>query len=306
MHLYLAIAGTSVNAFSILGLGGIGGILAGLFGTGGGFLLTPLLIMLGIPPAVAAASDSNQIVAASCSGALAHRRMGNVDLKMGGIYLSGALLGGVAGTKAVHVLCNFGQYNVTVRIFYTALLALIGGFFFYESVRALRWNRTMRLNCTLNKLCSRLPFQTEFRVSGIKTSIILVVALGAFVGFLAAMLGIGGGFITIPVMIYLLGVPTLIAVGTGLFQILFTSINVTFLQAVYNHNVDVMLAALLFIGAAIGAQLGARLSRFFRPEQLRLVLSLVLLGVMVKLSFGLFNLSGYPVILLREGFNAPL
>ncbi|MGC7846775.1 sulfite exporter TauE/SafE family protein [Desulforudis sp. 1088] len=289
MNLYLAVAGMPVNPLIILGLGGIVGMMSGLFGVGGGFLLTPLLMMFGIPPAVAAASDSNQIVAASCSGALAHKRLGNVDIKMGLIFLSGAVAGGTFGTQMVKVLRLLGNYDVTVKLVYVVLLALVGGFMLWESLRASRGlNRhPTKAGAGIKYLMSRLPLQTEFRVSGIRASIVFVVGLGFLVGFLAALLGVGGGFITVPAMIYLLGMPTLVAIGTDLFQIVFTSINVTFQQAVINHSVDVLLAVLLFCGSTIGAQLGARLCRYFRPEQLRVLLAVIVLLVMVKLAMGL-------------------
>jgi len=301
MHLHLAVADATVNTFSLLALGGVGGILAGLFCTGGGFLLTPLLIIFGIPPAVATASVSSQIVAASASGALAHKRMGNVDVKMSLVYLTGALFGGTAGTQVVRLLCDCGQYDTLVRLFYVGLLTIVGGFTFYESFTALRGCRRVDMHVAFQKLIGRLPWQMEFEVSGVRASVLVIIALGALVGFLAAMLGIGGGFITIPLMIYLLGVPTLVAVGTGLFQILLTSINVTFLQAVTNHSVDIVLAIVLCSGTVIGAQVGAILSRFFRPEQLRLVFSLVILAVMFKFLLGLFSCPGNLGLLIKGG-----
>lgn len=307
MSLYLAVAGMAIDPLVILCLGGGVGIMSGLFGVGGGFLLTPLLIMAGIPPAVAAASDSNQIVAASSSGALAHKKMGNVDIKMGLIFLCGAVLGGTAGTQMVRTLRGYGSYDVTVKMAYVFLLVSVGSFMLWESLRALRRGITEgkgRNNGTprLKALLARLPLQTEFRVSGIRASILFIIALGFLVGLLAALLGVGGGFITVPAMIYLLGVPTLVAIGTDLFQIVFTSMNVTFQQAVTNHSVDLILAVLLFAGSAVGAQVGARLSRYFRAEQLRLLLSIIVLLVMISLLVGLMTAPEAMISLIgREG-----
>ncbi|HHW44596.1 MAG TPA: sulfite exporter TauE/SafE family protein [Desulfotomaculum sp.] len=286
MSIYLAVAGMSVNVFLIMGLGALVGVLSGLFGVGGGFLLTPLLMMVGIPPAVAAASDSNQIVAASCSGAIAHKRLGNVDMKMGITFLIGGIMGGTVGAQLVKVLRGFGNYDFAVKLIYVVVLALIGGFMFIESLNALRGKVKVSDPAKPSKFkrfLASLPLQTDFPVSGIRASIIFVVGLGFLVGLLAALMGVGGGFITVPAMIYLLGMPTMAAIGTDLFQIVFTSMNVTFQQAITNHTVDVVLAVLLFCGSTIGAQIGARFSKRFKGEQLRVLLSLIVLMVMVKM-----------------------
>jgi len=286
MSIYLAVAGMPVNIFLIMGLGGIVGILSGLFGVGGGFLLTPLLMMFGIPPAVAAASDSNQIVAASSSGALAHKRLGNVDMKMGVTFLVGGIMGGTVGAHLVKILRSMGNYDFAVKVIYVVVLAGIGGFMFIESLNALKGKKKENNSCKPSRFrlfLSKIPFQTEFKVSGIRTSIIFVVGLGFLVGMLAALMGVGGGFITVPTMIYVLGMPTMAAIGTDLFQIVFTSANVTFQQAITNHTVDVVLAILLFCGSTIGAQFGARMSKRFKGEQLRILLSIIVLLVMVKM-----------------------
>lgn len=302
MGLYLAVAGMPVNVLIILGLGAAVGILSGLFGVGGGFLLTPLLMMCGIPPPVAAASDSNQIVAASCSGALAHKRLGNIDIKMGLTFLAGSILGGTAGTQLVRVLRGFGNYDVIVKIAYVCLLATIGGFMFWESLQALR-GKTKNGNgrSFTARLVARLPWQVHFPVSGVRVSVLFVVGLGFLVGTLAALLGVGGGFITVPAMIYLLGMPTIVAIGTDLFQIVFTSMNVTFQQAITNHTVDVVLAVLLFCGSTIGAQVGARLSRLFRGEQLRIILAVMVLLVMLKLFIDLVRVPADLITLTTGG-----
>ncbi|MEW5762811.1 MAG: sulfite exporter TauE/SafE family protein [Bacillota bacterium] len=304
MDVYLPIAGMPVNVFLILGLGALVGVLSGLFGVGGGFLLTPLLIFAGIPPAVAAASDTNQIVAASASGALAHKRLGNVDVKMGITYLVGGVLGGTAGAQLVRVLRGVGNYDVTMKIVYVIMLTLVGGFMLIESVNALRGKKKEAdpgKPSAFKRFVEKLPLQTEFKVSGVRTSIIFVVGLGFIVGVLAALLGVGGGFITMPAMIYLLGMPTIVAIGTDLFQIVFTSMNVTIQQAIANHTVDVVLAILLFCGSTIGAQFGARFSKYFRGEQLRILLALIVLCVMVKLVFDLVTTPASLITLTAGG-----
>ncbi len=311
MSIYLAIAGMPVKMLMIVGLGGVVGVLSGLFGVGGGFLLTPLLIMFGIPPAVAAASDSNQIVAASCSGALAHRRLGNVDIKMGATFLVGGVLGGTIGAQLVKFLRVLGNYDFAVTCLYVVMLAGIGGFMFFESMNSLR-NKKSGANETagcgengnttgFKRFLQKLPLQTEFKVSGIKASIIFVVGLGFIVGLLAALMGVGGGFITVPAMIYLLGMPTMAAIGTDLFQIVFTSMNVTFQQAITNHTVDIVLAVLIFCGSTVGAQVGARLSKKFNAEQIRVLLSVIVLVVMVKMLFTLVSTPEQMIILTHSG-----
>lgn len=308
MSIYLAIAGMPVNIFLIMGLGGVVGVLSGLFGVGGGFLLTPLLIMFGIPPAVAAASDSNQIVAASCSGALAHKRLGNVDVKMGATFLVGGIIGGTVGAQLVKVLRNLGNYDFAVTCLYVVMLASIGGFMFFESINALKGKKDNNAEeikdkkpSGFKKFLQSLPLQTEFKVSGVRASIIFVVGLGFIVGLLAALMGVGGGFITVPAMIYLLGMPTMAAIGTDLFQIVFTSMNVTFQQAITNHTVDIVLAVLIFCGSTIGAQVGAKLSKKLKAEQIRILLSLIVLLVMVKMLLALVCTPEQMITLTQSG-----
>jgi len=304
MSIYLAVAGMPVNIFLIIGLGGLVGVLSGLFGVGGGFLLTPLLMMVGIPPAVAAASDSNQIVAASSSGAIAHKRLGNVDMKMGIIFLVGGIMGGTVGAQLVKILRNLGNYDFAVKIIYVVVLAGIGGFMLVESLNALR-GKVKPVDhgkpSFFKRLMTTLPLQTDFGVSGIRASVIVVVGLGFLVGLMAALMGVGGGFITVPAMIYLLGMPTMVAIGTDLFQIVFTSMNVTFQQAITNHTVDVVLAVLLFCGSTIGAQIGARLSSRFKGEQLRILLALIVLAVMVQMFISLITAPQEVIGLTRGG-----
>lgn len=290
MSIYLAIAGMPVKILTVIGLGGVVGVLSGLFGVGGGFLLTPLLIMFGIPPAVAAASDSNQIIAASCSGALAHSRLGNVDLKMGAIFLLGGIVGGTVGAQLVKVLRVLGNYDFAVTCLYVVMLAGVGGFMFYESYNTIINNKSAdetdekeKRPSGFKKFLRRLPLQTDFKASGIRASIIFVVGLGLIVGLLAALMGVGGGFISVPAMIYLLGMPTMTAIGTDLFQIVFTSMNVTFQQAITNHTVDIVLAILLFAGSTVGAQLGVGLGKRLKAEQIRILLSIIVLVVMFRM-----------------------
>ncbi|MGB9803334.1 sulfite exporter TauE/SafE family protein [Desulfofundulus sp.] len=288
MNIFLPIAGVQMSVYMVLGLGGLVGLLSGLFGVGGGFLLTPLLMMAGIPPAVAAASDTNQIVAASISGTCAHLQAGNVDLKLGLIMVAGGFAGGTAGTALVRVLRQMGNFEFTVKIVYVIMLLVIGSFMFWESFNALR-NKGAKLQIPAGKsqessLLNRLPLKAYFPVSGIECSMISLFGLGFLIGVLAALMGVGGGFIMLPVMIYILGIPTLKAVGTSLFTVLFTAANVTLVQAMVNRTVDVVLALLLLLGSAIGAQLGARIGRRLKAEQLRIVFSLIVLGVMVKMA----------------------
>lgn len=292
MSIFLPIAGVQMSVYMVLGLGGLVGLLSGLFGVGGGFLLTPLLMMAGIPPAVAAASDTNQIVAASISGTFAHLQAGNVDFKLGLIMVAGGLAGGTAGTALVRLLRQLGNFEFTLKIVYVIMLLVIGSFMFMESFNALRKKGTVPqtpVNKSLesSSMLNRLPLKAYFPVSGIECSIISLFGLGFLIGVLAALMGVGGGFIMLPVMIYILGIPTLRAVGTSLFTVLFTAANVTLVQAVVNRTVDVVLALLLLLGSAAGAQLGARIGRRLKAEQLRIVFSLIVLGVMVKMAHDL-------------------
>jgi hypothetical protein len=301
-NIFLPVAGMSINLFLILGIGGLVGFLSGLFGVGGGFLLTPLMMMIGIPPAVAAASDSNQIVAAATSGAMAHTRLGNVDMKMGIIILLGGIAGGTIGVQVVKVLRQMGNFEFAVKAVYVLMLGGVGGAMFVESLRALRKNpiegqEGMGGSPKFSRFFNRLPLKMEFKKSGLNTSAIFPFTIGATVGFLAALMGVGGGFIMVPTMIYVIGMPTVVAIGTDLFQIVFTTANVTLQQAMTNHTVDIVLAMVLLCGSTIGAQFGAKVSRVLRGEQIRVLLSLIVLAMMIKLLFDLLitpeNLVGW-------------
>ncbi len=307
MTIFLPIAGISVNVFLLIGLGGLVGFLSGLFGVGGGFLLTPLMMMIGIPPAVAAASDSNQIVAAAASGAAAHWRMGNVNIKMGLIILSGGLIGSTLGVQAVKVLRELGNFDFVIRVSYVLLLGGVGTFMLFESLRAIRKTRQtipdkpgiddIRPHGSVTHF-SKWPFQVNFPKMHLRTSALVPFIAGAVVGFMTGIMGVGGGVILVPVMIYVIGMPTVIVIGTGLFQMVFTTANVTIQQAVANQTVDVMLAVMLFSGSVIGAQIGAKVSTHFRGEQLRIYLSIIILGVMLKILIDLLTAPGNVIALL--------
>jgi uncharacterized membrane protein YfcA len=301
--IYLPIAGVSVPTLLLFGLGLGVGFLSGLFGVGGGFLLTPLLIMIGIPPTVAAASDSNQIIAASTSGTLAHWRRNNVDIKMGSILLIGGVLGGTLGVQIIKILRSTGNADFVIEAIYILMLGIIGVYMFQESLRNLRaplekvgetveeQSRTLRKKkvSKITQAYQMLPFQTHFPKSGVSLSIFVPLFLGILVGILAAIMGVGGGFIMVPVMVYMLRMPMHVVVGTSLFQILFTCINVTFMQSYYNQTVDIVLALILLFGSTIGAQVGAKVSDRLNAEQLKIILATIVLLVMLQLTFGLIS-----------------
>ncbi len=290
MQIYLPIAEISLDALMLLGLGGAVGLLSGMFGVGGGFLMTPLLIFIGVPPAVAVGTEANQVVAASVSGALAHWRRGNVDVRMGLVLLAGGLLGSAFGVWLFTFLRGIGQIDFVIEIAYVVFLGIIGSLMVVESVRA--WFRSRNPAAPRRKLhyhtwAHGLPFKMRFRRSKLYISALLPFGVGVFVGILAAIMGVGGGFVMVPAMIYLLGMPTAVVVGTSLFQIVFVTANVTFLQAVNNQTVDIVLALLLIIGSVIGAQLGARLGGRLRGEEMRAALGLIVLAVCVRVAWGL-------------------
>lgn len=293
MYIYLPIAGNSINLLLFFGLGAAVGFLSGLFGVGGGFLLTPLLIMFGIPPTVAAATDSNQIVAASTSGTYAHWKMGNVDIKMGIYLLIGGVMGGTVGVQLIKILRATGDADFVIKITYVVMLGVIGSYMFIESLQSLRKARFREVKQAepstswFAKLNAQLPLKTNFAKSGIEMSVIMPLVLGTMVGILAAIMGVGGGFIMVPVMVYLLRMPMHVVVGTSLFQILFTCINVTFMQAYTNHTVDFILAVILLLGSTIGAQIGAKASRRLKGDQLKILLATIVLLVMFQMLFSL-------------------
>ena len=290
-HLYLPIAGNSVNVLLIFAMGGMVGILSGIFGVGGGFLMTPLLIMAGIPPTVAAASDSNQIVGASTSGTLAHYRLGNVDVKMGIVLLIGGVIGGTMGVQVIKILRQLGNADFLIKVTYVLMLGFVGFYMFVESLQALKKDKVAvvaaKKESKYARLVNKLPWQVDFDKSGIRLSILMPLVLGTFVGVLAAIMGVGGGFIMVPVMVYLLRMPMHVVVGTSLFQILFTCINVTIMQSYTNHTVDFILALILLLGSTLGAQFGAKISKRLKGDQLKIFLASLVLLVMVKMLFDL-------------------
>jgi hypothetical protein len=289
MQIYLPIAEVSVNAFLLLGLGGLVGVLSGMFGVGGGFLMTPLLFFIGIPPAVAVATGANQIVASSISAVLAHFRRRSVDLRMGTVLLIGGLVGAGFGVMLFNYLKAMGQVDLLVTLFYVVFLGIIGGLMFFESLRAIR--RTRRGGPVRPRKkhtwIQKLPLKMRFRTSGLYISVIPPVLVGMSVGVLAAIMGVGGGFIMVPAMIYLLGMPTKVVVGTSLFQIIFVAAFTTMLHAVSSQIVDVVLALLLMVGGVLGAQIGTQIGARMKAEQLRILLAILVLAVCFKLALDL-------------------
>jgi len=293
MHIYLPIAEVSVNMLLLLGLGAGIGMLSGLFGVGGGFLMTPLLMFIGIPPAVAVATGANQIAAASFSGVLTHWRRKTVDFKMGGVMLAGGLAGSAVGVRIFSYLREIGQVELLVSLCYVVFLGTVGALMFVESVQALRNTRKGRpVKRKRHNWVHHLPFKMRFRQSNLYISAIPPLLVGALVGMLAAIMGVGGGFIMVPAMIYLLGMATTVVIGTSLFQILFVAIFTTLAHAALNQTVDALLAILLIVGGVVGAQVGALIAPRLRAEQLRVLLSLLVIAVCVKLGVDLVTTPG--------------
>ncbi|WP_108860778.1 sulfite exporter TauE/SafE family protein [Ruegeria sp. Alg231-54] len=290
MQIYLPIAEVSVNAFLLLGLGGMVGILSGMFGVGGGFLMTPLLFFIGIPPAVAVATEANQIVASSFSGVLAHFRRKTVDLRMGTVLLIGGLIGAALGVVIFNYLKSLGQVDLLVTLCYVVFLGVVGGLMFIESLNALRKSKkgvSAPPKRRQRGWVHAMPFKMRFRTSGLYISVIPPALVGLFVGVLSAIMGVGGGFIMVPAMIYLLGMPTKVVVGTSLFQIIFVTAFTTMLHATTNFTVDVVLAVLLLVGGVIGAQIGTVIGARMPAEQLRVLLAALVLAVCGKLALDL-------------------
>ncbi len=288
MQLYLPIAEVSINALLILGLGGLVGILSGMFGVGGGFLITPLLFMAGIPPAVAVATSASQIVASSFSALLAHLKRRNVDIRMGLVLLLGGLIGSALGVTVFNILKAAGQVDLLVKLCYVVFLGIVGGLMLLESLRAMRRaRRGAPPQRRRHNWIHALPFKIKFRVSGLYISVIPPILVGLFVGLLAAIMGVGGGFIMVPAMIYLLGMPTKVVIGTSLFQIIFVTAFTTLLHATTNYTVDIMLALILILGGVIGAQVGTRIGVLLRAEQLRVLLAVLVLAVCGQLALDL-------------------
>lgn len=287
MEIYLPIAEVSVDLLVLLALGAFVGFLSGVFGVGGGFLLTPFLIFVGIPPAVAVASSANQLVGTSVSGVIAHWRRGNVDFKMGAVLLAGGFLGSLLGVWVFGLLRRIGQIELFINICYIVLLGSLGALMLVESVSTfLRRRRTAAPRRKLHQhtWVHGLPLKLRFRRSKLYISALLPLGLGFIIGILSAVMGVGGGFIMVPAMIYVLGMPTLVVPGTSLFQIIFVAAAVTVLQAVGNRTVDILLTVLLLVGAVFGAQFGTRWATKLRGEQLRGLLAILVIAVAVKLA----------------------
>jgi len=290
--IYLPIAEMSVNMVVLLAMGGAVGFLSGMFGVGGGFLITPLLIFYNIPPAIAVATGANQVIASSFSGALAHFKRGTLDVKLGTILLLGGIVGSTLGISIFSYLRDLGQLDLIVSLLYVVFLGTVGGLMLVESMRALRRVRggqpATPANAAHHNWIHRMPLKMRFRTSKLFVSIIPVLAIGAGIGVLSSIMGVGGGFIMVPALIYLLKVPTNVVVGTSLFQIIFVSAYTTIVHSTTNHSVDVVLAFLLMVGGVAGAQYGTRVGQKLRGEQLRALLGLLVLAVALRLAFDLF------------------
>ncbi|NBX03362.1 MAG: sulfite exporter TauE/SafE family protein [Alphaproteobacteria bacterium] len=290
MNIYLPIAELSVNVFVLLGLGAGTGVLAGMFGVGGGFLMTPLLIFIGVSPSVAVATAANQIIASSLSGFLAHMRRGNVDFKMGLFLLLGGVAGSTLGVCLFRWLKDIGHIDLLISLCYVTFLGIIGAIMASDSLYALlKIDRKSSTQSDKQTLGSRLPFKMHFPRSNLTISVITPVLIGFFVGIMVSLMGIGGGFFLVPAMIYILGMPTSMVIGTSLFQIIFITANVTFLQAVTTQTVDILMAFILLSGSVLGAQFGTQWGAKIPAEYLRAMLAALVLGVAVKLAFGLFT-----------------
>ena len=300
MQIYLPIAEMPVDPFLIILMGAGVGFLSGMFGVGGGFLMTPLLIFYGIPPAVAVGTEASQIVASSVSGVLAHLRRKTVDFQIGAFLVLGGIFGSMVGILIFRYLRTLGQIEVFISITYVVFLSSVGALMLYESLRVLmkapQSGPAKRKRRSVAWMAA-LPFAMRFRRSQLYISPIPPIVLGFFVGILAAIMGVGGGFIMVPAMLYILNMPTSVVVGTSLFQIIFVTAVTTILHAGANQTVDIVLALLLLTGGVIGAQLGARAGVRLRAEQLRALLALIVLGVGAKLLFDLVSTPVSPFLL---------
>ncbi|OWV69095.1 permease [Rhizobium sp. R634] len=291
MTIYLPIAELSVNIFIILGMGAAVGFLSGMFGVGGGFLITPLLIFYNIPPVVAVATGANQVVASSISGAITHFRRGTLDVKLGTVLLIGGLTGATVGIWIFSLLRAVGQLDLIISLMYVIFLGTVGGLMLLESINAMR--RAARNEPPAPRKpghqhwVHKLPLKVRFKKSKIFLSVIPIVALGFAIGILTSIMGVGGGFIMVPAMIYLLRIPTNVVVGTSLFQIIFVTAYTTIVQAATNYSVDIVLAFILMVAGVIGAQYGVRVGQKLRGEQLRALLGLLVLAVGLRLAVAL-------------------
>jgi uncharacterized membrane protein YfcA len=305
MEIYLPIAEMPVNIFLIAGLGAAVGFLSGMFGVGGGFILTPFLMFIGIPPSVAVATQSTQIVASSVSGVLTHWRKGNVDIKMGAVLLGGGLTGSVLGIQLFNALKAAGQADLFIALSYVIFLGSVGGLMFYESLQAVR-SGSSNVGGTRREPGGHYwvhgwPLKMRFQRSKLYISAIPPALLGLLIGVLSVVMGVGGGFILVPAMIYLLRMPTSVVIGTSLFQIIFVAAFSTLLHAITNHSVDAILALLLIAGGVIGAQFGVRYGERLRSDWMRLCLAALILLICLRLAADLVFTPADPFNLLIEG-----
>ena len=292
MQIYLPIAEMAVSAETILMISALVGLMSGIFGIGGGFLTTPFLILIGIPPAVAVATQASQLVASSVAGSLAHLRRGNVDLKMGGIMMIGGLAGSVVGIFIFSLLQYLGQIDLAISLLYIVLLGGIGFLMLFESGFSLfKKKEDVKKafnNTRISPFVQALPYKMRFPRSKLFISALVPGGVGFVGGLLASVLGIGGGFLIVPAMIYILGMPPLLVAGTALFQVIFTTASATIMHAMFNNTVDVVLAVMLIVGGVVGAQMGVAVARLFRGKAARVALAAIILSVCFKLVFDLF------------------
>ncbi len=290
MQIYLPVAELSLNILLLLGIGLAIGFLSGMFGIGGGFIMTPLLIFLGVPAGVAVGTGASQVVASSVSSAVGHWRRNNIDVQMAGLLILGGIVGAIFGVQLLAILKAYGQLEFFVSLMYVVLLGVVGGLMLIESVRTLRAKGAVsssRRKGGQHTWLEGLPLKQRFRASKIYISAIPPVAIGTFVGLLTAVMGVGGGFLMVPAMIYLLRMPTKLVIGTSTLQILFVTAFTTVLQATQNHSVDLMLSVPLIAGGVVGAQLGVGYGERLKAEQLRALLALLVLAVAVRMALGL-------------------
>lgn len=292
LHIYLPVAGVAVNALTVIGVGGAVGFLSGLFGVGGGFIITPLMLFLGIPTAVAIATGANQATATAVSGSMAQWRRGNIDFRIGNVLLVSGIVGSLVGTRLVAVLRAAGQFDLFLSLSYVVLLGSLGVLMLVESLKTMRSAALAGGNLIERREHTRLhhmPFKMRFPQSKLYMSVIPVLGIGAFIGVLTALMGVGGGFVLVPAMVYILKMRTNLAVGTSLYQIMFVGGFTTMSQAYFLNSVDVVLGMLLISTGVIGTQLGAKAGANLKGEQLRFLLALLVLAVCARVAFGLVS-----------------
>jgi uncharacterized membrane protein YfcA len=290
VQFYLPIAEISVNLFIVLGLGTTVGILSGIFGVGGGFILTPLLFFIGIPPGIAVGTQGTLIVASSFSAFLNHLKKRTVDFPMGGLLLVGGLVGSTIGVRIFHVLTALGQVDLLINLCYVVLLGIVGGLMFREALSAFlrrRANTYAPAKRKRHTWAQGLPLRVRFRASQMYVSAIPPFAIGVGVGILSAIMGVGGGFMMLPAMIYIIGMPTKVVVGTSLFQITFMSSYTTLMHATENHTVDFVLGFILLVGGVVGAQVGSRIGARLQADMTRMLLAIMVLSISIALAIQL-------------------